>query len=49
VHCDASLKIGRALRCVWRHATCGDMGLSGVQRHVVPPRRLVHTGIFDQD
>jgi uncharacterized protein YndB with AHSA1/START domain len=49
VECTIDLRPGGKLRYVWRHKERGDMGMSGVYREVVPPARLVHTELFDQD
>lgn len=37
------------LRFVWSGADGTEMGLRGVYREIVPPGRLVHTELFDQD
>lgn len=47
--CDMELKPGGAIRWVWRGRDGTEMGLRGVYREVVPPARLVHTEIFDED
>lgn len=48
--CEIDPKVGGAIRYVWRRDADGtDMGLSGVVREIVPPRRLVVTELFDQD
>ena len=48
--CEIDLKVGGALRYEWRHDAKGtDMGMSGVFREIVPPDRIVHTELFDED
>jgi uncharacterized protein YndB with AHSA1/START domain len=47
--CQVDLRPGGVLRYVWRGQQGEEMGLRGVFREVVPPERLVHTEIFDQD
>jgi len=57
--CEIDLKVGGAFRNVWRReaarraeAGCAegtDMGMGGVYREIVPPERIVHTELFDQD
>jgi uncharacterized protein YndB with AHSA1/START domain/DNA-binding HxlR family transcriptional regulator len=49
VHCAIDLKVGGALRYVWRHPERGEAGMSGVFREVAPPKRIVNTELFDQD
>lgn len=49
VECHIDLRVGGKLRYVWRHREQGEMGMSGVFREIVPPERLVHTELFDQD
>ena len=46
--CEVDLRPGGAFRYVWRKDG-KDMGLSGTFREIVPPERIVHTEIFDQD
>jgi uncharacterized protein YndB with AHSA1/START domain len=46
--CESDLKVGGALRFVWRGPGM-EMGMSGVYREVAPPGRLVHTELFDED
>lgn len=47
--CDIDLRPGGDLRYEW-HGPDGEvMGLSGEFREVVPPERLVHTELFDED
>lgn len=47
--CEIDLKVGGALRFVWRYVRGKDMGMSGVYREITPPARLVFTQIFDED
>ena len=49
VHCEVDLRPGGAYRYVWRHRDKGDMGMGGVFREIVPPKRLVYTELFDED
>lgn len=49
VHCEIDLKVGGALRYVWRHREKGEMAMGGVFREIVPLERIVHTEIFDED
>jgi uncharacterized protein YndB with AHSA1/START domain len=44
--CEIDLRVGGALRYVWRRDRT-DMGMSGLFREVVPPERLVSTEQFD--
>lgn len=46
--CEIDLRPGGAFRYVWRKDG-KDMGMSGTFREVVPPSRIVHTELFDQD
>jgi uncharacterized protein YndB with AHSA1/START domain len=46
--CEIDLRVGGKYRYVWRHPKKGEMGLGGVFREIVPPRRIVHTEKFDQ-
>jgi uncharacterized protein YndB with AHSA1/START domain len=46
--CEIDLRPGGSFRYVWRKDG-KDMGLSGTFREIVPPSRIVHTEIFDQD
>jgi uncharacterized protein YndB with AHSA1/START domain len=46
--CEVDLRPGGRFRYVWRK-NGKDMGISGVYREIVPPERIVHTEIFDQD
>jgi len=48
--CQIDLRVGGALRFVWRHRDTGkDMGMSGVYREIVPSERIVHTEVWDED
>jgi uncharacterized protein YndB with AHSA1/START domain len=40
---------GGSIRWVWRDPERKEMGLKGVYKEVVPPERLVHTELFDED
>ena len=48
VVCEIDLRVGGALRYVWRGPDGAEMGMRGVYREVVPPERLVHTESFDE-
>src|SRR5687767_13784241 len=47
--CDVDLRVGGAIRWVWRGPDGREMGMRGVYRQVAPPDRLVHSEIFDED
>jgi uncharacterized protein YndB with AHSA1/START domain len=49
--CEIDLRVGGALRFVWRHRdrTDAGMGMSGVYREIVPSERLVFTEVWDDD
>lgn len=47
--CEMDLRPGGAIRWVWRGPDGTEMGLRGVYREIVPPERIVHTEIFDED
>lgn len=47
--CEIDLRPGGALRYVWRGPDGTEMGMSGQYREVVPPQRVVHTELFDED
>jgi uncharacterized protein YndB with AHSA1/START domain len=51
VVCEIDLRVGGALRFVWRSRDEKDpgMGMSGVYRQIAPPDRLVFTEVWDQD
>jgi uncharacterized protein YndB with AHSA1/START domain len=46
--CEVDLRPGGRFRYVWRKGDV-DMGMTGIFRVIVPPERIVHTEIFDQD
>lgn len=47
VVCELDLRVGGALRYVWRNQSGTEMGMSGVCREIAPPERLVTTERFD--
>ena len=47
--CEIDLKVGGAIRWVWRHQDGESMGLRGVYREIIPPDKLVFTEIFDDN
>jgi uncharacterized protein YndB with AHSA1/START domain len=48
--CDIDLKVGGRFRWVWRNEESGkDMGVSGTFREILPPERIVHDELFDED
>ena len=47
--CEIDLRPGGKFRYVWRKPSGVEMGVSGQFVEVVPPERLVHTELFDQD
>lgn len=47
--CQVDLKVGGALRYVWRHKDGADMGLRGTYREIKRPERIVHVELFDED
>jgi uncharacterized protein YndB with AHSA1/START domain len=47
--CEIDLKVGGAQRFVWRGPDGTDMGMRGTYREIVPPERIVHTELFDED
>ena len=47
--CEIDFRVGGAFRYVWRHTGGSEMGLSGVYREIVPPERIVHAELFDED
>lgn len=49
VQADAELRVGGAIRYVWRHTHGAEMGLSGTYLEIERPERTVHTEIFDED
>jgi uncharacterized protein YndB with AHSA1/START domain len=46
--CEIDLRIGGALRYLWRGPAGEEMGMSGVFREITPPDRIVSTEKFDQ-
>ena len=46
--CEIDLRVGGAIRLIWRGETKGEMGMSGVYREIAAPNRLVHTEVFDE-
>lgn len=47
--CEIDLRVGGEYRYVWEHEeTQARMGMSGVYREIVPPRRIVTTEKFDE-
>ena len=47
--CEIDLKVGGAYRYVWRRDSDGsEMGMGGVYREIVAPRRIVSTEVFDK-
>jgi uncharacterized protein YndB with AHSA1/START domain len=46
--CEIDLKVGGAYRYVWRKAGQKDMGMGGIFREIVSPKRLVATEKFDE-
>lgn len=49
VLCEIDLKVGGRGRYEWRGADGSGMGMSSVFREIVPPERIVHTELFDED
>ena len=47
--CEIDLRVGGRIRYVWRGPQGGDMGMSGTFREIVPPEKIVHAEIFDED
>jgi uncharacterized protein YndB with AHSA1/START domain len=48
--CEIDLTIGGRFRYVWRNKERGkDMGVGGAFREIVPPERIVHDELFDED
>ena len=46
--CEIDLTPGGAFRYVWRRDR-EEMGVSGTFREIVPPERIVHTEVFNDD
>jgi uncharacterized protein YndB with AHSA1/START domain len=49
VVCENDLRVGGAFRWVWRGPDGQEMGMGGVHREIVHPRRIVRTELFDED
>lgn len=49
VECEIDLKVGGRIRYAWRHTSGKDMSLNGTFREILPPERIVHTELFDED
>lgn len=49
VTCEIDLKVGGRGRYEWRGAEGNGMGMNSVYREIVPPERIVHTELFDED
>jgi uncharacterized protein YndB with AHSA1/START domain len=49
VVCENDLRVGGTFRWVWRGPNGEDMGMGGVYREIVRPRRIVRTELFDED
>ena len=47
--CDIDVRVGGAIRFVWRNNDGREMGLRGTYREITRPERLVHTELFDED
>jgi uncharacterized protein YndB with AHSA1/START domain len=47
--CEVDLRPGGAFRYVWRKAASAQIAVSGTFREIVPPSRIVHTEVFDDD
>jgi uncharacterized protein YndB with AHSA1/START domain len=47
--CEIDLRVGGAIRFVWRHSGGREMGMTGAYREIVAPERLVTTEVFDDD
>jgi uncharacterized protein YndB with AHSA1/START domain len=47
--CDQDLRPGGSLRWEWAMPGGGLMGVSGRYLEIVPPARIVHTELFDED
>jgi uncharacterized protein YndB with AHSA1/START domain len=46
--CEVDLRVGGAYRYVWRGPDGKDMGMGGIYREIVRPRRIVCTEKFDE-
>jgi uncharacterized protein YndB with AHSA1/START domain len=47
--CEVDLKVGGAMRYVWRNVNGTSMCLSGTFREIKRPERIVHSELFDED
>ena len=47
--CEVDLRVGGAFRHVWRKANGREIPMGGVFREIVPPARIVHAELFDED
>jgi uncharacterized protein YndB with AHSA1/START domain len=47
--CDVDLRVGGTFRYVWRKTSGREMAVSGIFREIMPPSRIVHTELFDDD
>ena len=47
VVCEVDLRVGGAIRFMWRGPVGSDMGMRGVYREIVAPERSVHMESFD--
>ena len=47
--CDVDLRVGGTFRYVWRKTSGREMAVSGIFREILPPSRIVHTEVFDED
>ncbi len=46
--CEMDVRPGGKFRWIWRHATKGEMAMSGTYHEVHPPSHIVHTERFDE-
>ena len=47
--CEVDLRVGGRFRYVWRGPDGTEMGAGGTYRGIIPPERIVHTELFDDD
>jgi uncharacterized protein YndB with AHSA1/START domain len=47
--CEIDLRVGGAFRYVWKKTNGREMGMGGTFREIVPPERIVHTELFEED
>ena len=47
--CEIDLRVGCRFRYLWRKANGREMGMGGFFREIVPPARIVHAELFDED